>query len=98
MGPRSTPGPASGCVSNVRTLSPTKVNEARFGYNSLFNNITQQLAGIENVDAEIGVPVKVTDKNSWGIPNIQLSNNLTSFGNPTSSPFQINDKVFQWRG
>ena len=82
-------------VSNVRIFSPTKVNEARFGYNSLFNNIAQQLAGVEDVDAEIGIPVKVADKNSWGIPNIQLSNNLTSFGNPTSSPFQINDKVFQ---
>jgi hypothetical protein len=82
-------------VSNIRILSSTKVNEARFGYNSLFNNITQQLAGIENVDSEIGVPVSITDKNSWGIPNIQLSNNLTSFGNATSSPFQINDKVFQ---
>ncbi len=82
-------------VSNVRTLSPTKVNEARFGYNSLFNNITQQLAGTENVDSELGIPVQVTDKNSWGIPNIQLSNNLTSFGNPTSSPFQINDRIYQ---
>ena len=82
-------------LSNVRILSPNKVNEARFGYNSLFNNITQQLAGIENVDEEIGVPVKITDKNSWGIPNIVLGNNLTTFGNPTSSPFQINDKVFQ---
>jgi hypothetical protein len=82
-------------LSNVRILSPTKVNEARFGYNSLFNNITQQLAGVEDVDAEMGLPVKVTDRNSWGIPNIQLSNNLTSFGNATSSPFQINDKVFQ---
>lgn len=82
-------------VSNVRTISPTKVNEARLGYNSLFNNITQQLAGVENVDSELGIPVSVTDKNSWGIPNIQLSNNLTSFGNPTSSPFQINDRIFQ---
>ena len=77
------------------SFQPTKVNEARFGYNSLFNNITQQLAGTENVDAEIGVPVKITDKNSWGIPNIVLGNNLSSFGNPTSSPFQINDKVYQ---
>src|SRR5205823_526544 len=82
-------------LSNVRIFSATKVNEARFGYNSLFNNITQQLAGIENVDQEINVPVSVTDKNSWGIPNVQLSNNLTSFGNATSSPFQIDDKVFQ---
>ena len=83
-------------LSNVRILSSSKVNEARFGYNSLFNNITQQLADVENVDSEVGVPVQVTDKNSWGIPNIQLTNNLTSFGNATSSPFQINDKVYQW--
>ncbi len=82
-------------LSNVRTLSPSRVNEARFGYNSLFNNITQQLANVENVDSELGIPVSVTDKNSWGIPNVQLSNNLTSFGNPTSSPFQINDKIYQ---
>ncbi|SPF53680.1 TonB-dependent receptor [Candidatus Sulfopaludibacter sp. SbA4] len=82
-------------LSNVRVISPTKVNEARFGYNSLFNNITQQLAGVENVDEELGIPVSVTDKNSWGIPSIQLSNNLSSFGNATSSPFQINDKIYQ---
>ncbi|MGI8989483.1 MAG: TonB-dependent receptor domain-containing protein [Bryobacteraceae bacterium] len=83
-------------LSNVRTISATKVNEVRFGYNSLFNNITQQLAGKENVDAELGIPVKVTDPNSFGTPNIPLAQNLTSFGNPTSSPFQINDKYFQF--
>jgi hypothetical protein len=82
-------------VSNIRIFSSTKVNEARFGYNSLYNNIAQQLAGVEDVNAEIGTPFKVADKNSWGIPNIQLSNNLTSFGNATSSPFTIDDKVFQ---
>ena len=82
-------------LSNVRTFSPTKVNEARFGYNSLFNNITQQLAGKENVNEELGMPVKPTDPNSYGIPNISLSQNLASFGNPTSSPFQINDKYYQ---
>ncbi len=82
-------------LSNIRVISPTKVNEARFGYNALFNVISQQLAGVENVDAEIGVPLQVTDKGSWGVPNIALSNNLTSPGNPTSSPFQINDKIFQ---
>ncbi len=83
-------------LSNVRTFSPTKVNEFRFGYNSLFNNITQQLAGMENVSGRLGMPVKVTDPNSWGIPNIPLSQNLTSFGNPTSSPFQIDDKYYQF--
>jgi hypothetical protein len=51
------------------------VNEARFGLNSLYNSIAQQLAGVEDVDAEIGVPFKVADPNSWGVPNIQLSQN-----------------------
>jgi hypothetical protein len=84
-------------LSNVRTISPSKVNEARFGYNSLFNNITQQLAGKENVDAELNMPVNITDPNSWGIPNISMNaQNLTGFGNPTSSPFQINDKYLEW--
>ena len=83
-------------LSNVRTISPTKVNEARFGYNSLFNNITQQLAGKENVNTELHMPVAPTDPNSFGIPNISLAQNLASFGNPTSSPFQINDKYYQW--
>jgi Carboxypeptidase regulatory-like domain len=82
-------------VSNTRILSPTRVNEARFGYNSLFNVIGQQLANVEDVDAEIGVPVKITDKASWGIPNISLNNNLSAFGNATSSPFTIDNKTFQ---
>jgi hypothetical protein len=81
--------------ANTRVISPTKVNEARFGYNSIFNVIAQELANKEDVDAEIGVPVKITDPNSWGIPNISLSNNLSSFGNATSSPFTIDDKYFQ---
>src|SRR6202023_783379 len=82
-------------LSNTRVFSANKVNEARFGYNSLYNIIGQQLAGIEDVDSEIGVPVKITDPNSWGVPNIALSNNLTSPGNPTNGPFAFNDKVFQ---
>ncbi len=84
-------------VSNVRTISPTKVNEFRFGYSSMFNNITQQLAGKENVDAELNMPVQVTDPNSYGVPNINfLNGNLATYGNPTSSPFEINDKYFEW--
>jgi hypothetical protein len=43
-------------LSNTRVFSSTKVNEARFGYNSLYSIIGQQLAGVEDVDSEIGVP------------------------------------------
>jgi len=83
-------------LSNVKAISPTKVNEARFGYNSLFNNITQQLANVRNVNAELNTPFKVTDPNSFGIPNIGLTQNLNGWGNPTSSPFQIDNKYFQF--
>lgn len=83
-------------VSNTRILSATKVNEARFGYNSLFNVIGQELGNVEDVNSKlVGFPVKVTDPASWGIPSIGLSNNLTGFGNATSSPFTINNKTFQ---
>jgi len=68
-------------------LSPSKVNEARFGYSSLFNNITQQLAGVEDVDAELGVPVKITDKNSWVFP-ISCWATSQRVWKPTSSPFR----------
>ncbi|MDQ1473892.1 MAG: hypothetical protein QOJ99_5372, partial [Bryobacterales bacterium] len=83
-------------LANTRILSPTRVNEARFGYNSLYNVIAQELANKEDVNSKlVGFPVKVTDPGSWGIPNIGLSNNLSSFGNATSSPFTIDNQTFQ---
>ena len=59
--------------ANTPVLSATQVNEARFGYNSLYNNISQELANVENVNEQLGTPVKITDPNSWGIPNISVS-------------------------
>jgi len=95
MGRLCTPcQPVGGCP-NVRTISPTKVNEARFGYNSLFNNITQQLASVKDVDAELGVPVKVRIRIPGAYPTSACPE-PDGFGNSTSSPFQIDDKVYQW--
>jgi Carboxypeptidase regulatory-like domain/TonB dependent receptor len=82
-------------VANTRVFSATKVNEARFGYNSLYNNISQELAGVENVNALLNTPVKITDPNSFGIPNISLANNLSGLGNDANGPFTIDDKVYQ---
>jgi hypothetical protein len=82
-------------AANTRVFSATKVNEARFGYNSLFNNISQELANKENVNALLNTPVKITDPNSFGIPNISLANNLSGLGNDANGPFTIDDKVYQ---
>ena len=82
-------------VANTRVFSSTKVNEARFGFNSLYNNISQELAGVEDVNAELKTPVKIADPNSWGIPNFSLANNLSGLGNDANGPFTIDDKVYQ---
>ena len=82
-------------VANTRVFSASKVNDVRFGYNSMFNNISQELANIENVNEQLGTPVKITDPNSFGIPNISLANNLSALGNDANGPFTIDDKVYQ---
>ena len=82
--------------ANTRVLSSAKVNEFRFGYNSLFNNISQELSGVENVNEKLGTPVQVTDPNSWGVPDITLAGStLSGFGNNANGPFTIDNKVFQ---
>ena len=83
-------------LSNTRIISNTKVNEARFGYSSIYNVIAQQLAGIEDVDKEIGVPISLPTPNLWGVPAVGLTNNLTGFGNSTNGPYTIDNKYFQF--
>jgi hypothetical protein len=83
-------------LSNTRVFSSAKVNEFRFGYNSIFNNISQELAGVENVNEALRTPVRVDDPNSWGIPNMSLTGStLSSFGNDANGPFSIDNKVYQ---
>jgi hypothetical protein len=77
-------------------FSASQVNEFRFGYNSLFNNISQELAGVLNVNDQINTPVKVDDPNSWGVPDINLTGStLNRFGNDANGPFSIDNKVYQ---
>lgn len=83
-------------LANTRVFSASQVNEFRFGYNSLFNNISQELAGVLNVNEQINTPVKVDDPNSWGVPDINLTGStLNRFGNDANGPFSIDNKVYQ---
>ena len=82
-------------LSNTRVLSTAKVNEFRFGYTSLINNSTQELAGKRDVVKELGLPFS-TDPQSWGIPAITGFNlGLSTFGNDSNGPFLLNDKIVQ---
>jgi hypothetical protein len=85
-------------ISNARVLSPAKVNEFRFGYITLVNNSTQELAGKRNVVKELGLPFSTPDPQSWGIPAIggaTFNLGLSPFGNDSNGPFILNDKIVQ---
>ena len=85
-------------ASNIRVLSPTKVNELRFGYTTLYNTSSQELAGKRNVVKELGIPADSDDPLGWGIPAIGGTGwnlGLSVFGNDSNGPFVLNDKIVQ---
>ena len=43
-------------IGNTYTLSPTVLNEVRFGYNSFFNTFGRELAFVRDVVKELGIP------------------------------------------
>ncbi len=82
-------------VGNTHVFSATKVNEFRFGETTFENVLAQQLAGVTNVNAQLGLNTPLAPA-VWGIPNIQqLSGGLSAPGNGTNGPYIVNDKVFQ---
>jgi hypothetical protein len=57
--------------SNTRTLTPTLINDARFGYTSFFNSLGTLSAGSLDVISEIGIPNQNPGAEiTWGIPNV----------------------------
>ena len=82
-------------VGNTRTLSPTVVNEFRFGYNSFYNTFGRELAFVRDVTSELGIPgMSTLPEAAWGIPNIGI-NGLSGFGDSTEGPYTNRNKVFE---
>ncbi len=74
-------------VGNTRTLSPTVVNEFRFGYNSFYNTFGRELAFVRDVTSELGIPgMSTLPETAWGIPSIGI-NGLSGFGDSTEGPY-----------
>ncbi len=84
-------------VSNAWVLSPTKVNEFRFGYTTLYNAVEQLLSGKTNVVQQLGLPFPTEAPQSWGVPSVALAlNGLSGFGDSTNGPFVIDDSIRQF--
>ena len=82
-------------IGNTRTLSPTVVNEFRFGYNSFFNTFGRELAFTRDVTKELAIPEMASlPPEAWGIPSIGI-NGLSGFGDSTEGPYTNRNKVFE---
>ena len=83
-------------IGNTYTLSPTVLNEFRFGYNSFFNTFGRELAFVRDVVKELGIPgVSTGPPESWGIPTVGISG-YNGFGDSTEGPYTNRNKVFEF--
>lgn len=83
--------------SNTRTLTPTLVNEARFGYSRLFNSIGTLSAFTSNVVGSLNIPgLQPGQSSTWGIPAISFSGDgFSGIGDSTDGPYVIQDNTLQ---
>src|SRR5262249_24361655 len=92
-------------IGNTLTLSPTLVNEFRFGYNSFYNTFGRELAFERDVVKELNIPGVVDyPPEAWGIPAVSITG-FSGFGDNTEGPstnrnhaFEFNDNVSWIRG
>ena len=84
-----------GMVSNTRTLSPSLVNEFRFGMTKFYNNLHQELQFERNVHEEVGLGLFIPPPISWGLPSMSISG-FSGFGDNPSLPFTGDNSVFQF--
>jgi hypothetical protein len=84
-------------LSNIRTLSPSVVNEFRFGYSRFINKNLNFNANRLNVVGMLGgIPGVATPyPDIYGIPTIGISG-FTGFGDPDFPPFIDQNHYFQW--
>jgi hypothetical protein len=83
-------------IGNTYTVSPTVLNEFRFGYNSFFNTFGRELAFVRDVVEELGIPgVSTGPPESWGIPSIGISG-YNGFGDSTEGPYTNRNKAFEF--
>ncbi len=83
--------------TNTRTISPTLVNEARFGYTRLSNSLgTYSAYNIDSVSG-LGIPnLQAGAPVTWGVPTVSFNGDgFTGIGDSTDGPYAINDNTLQ---
>jgi hypothetical protein len=83
-------------VSNTRILSPSAVNEFRFGYTQFQNDSLPHFGNVRDVSSELGIVGLRPPPAAWGGPSIGLGNGLSGFGESTDGPYTSRNHIFQW--
>jgi len=84
--------------SNVRTFSPTVVNELRIGANIFDNDRATVLANTRNVTRELNIPgLQEPIAAAWGAPAIGFAGNnfVSGWGETTEAPFVLRNRTYQ---
>jgi Carboxypeptidase regulatory-like domain len=82
-------------VGNTWSISPTVVNEFRFGYNYFFNTFGRELAFERDVVKELGIPgIALNPPEAWGIPAIAITG-FSGFGDSTEGPYTNRNHAYE---
>ncbi len=83
-------------ASNTRTLTPTLVNDARFGYTKFFNSIGTLSAFTNDVVGDLKIPnLKSGDPVTWGIPDVSFTG-FNDIGDANDGPFAVDNNTLQF--
>jgi len=82
-------------LSNTRILSPSLVNEFRFGYTGFYNDYANELQYKRDPIKEFGIGFVDPSPIAWGTPGVSIAG-FSGFGDDVNGPFVVNDHTFQW--
>ncbi len=85
-------------LSNIRTFSPTLVNELRLGANLFDNGKVSYFNGVRNVTEELGIPgLNPPIEAAWGTPGVGMAgqSTVTGWGESTGGPFINHNRTYQ---
>src|SRR5438034_8376930 len=91
-------------ASNTRVISPSKVNEFRFGFNYCYNVQSGIFANTRDVMSELNLPgiSRNLSPLAWGTPQITITGFVipaggtgTTFGHNSNGPYENRNRVYQ---
>jgi hypothetical protein len=84
--------------SNTRTITPTLVNEARYGYSRFFNSLGTLSAYTFDSVSGLGIPgLAPGDPSTWGVPSMTFSGDgFAGLGDSSDGPYVVNDNILQF--